>query len=75
MISKKEYSPVFEIWLFWMGVIGSFTFLTAAIGSSVLIYLNLLGKYFLKVLINIYFNNSLNNKQNNELGIWKHRRM
>ena len=45
--------PSLEFWLFW----------TAIIGSFVRIYVNVRGKYFLKLLINIYFNNSLNNKK------------
>ena len=40
------------------------------IGSFVHIYVNVHGKYFLKVLINIYFNNILNKKQKNWLDIW-----
>ena len=44
-------------------------FLKAIIGSFVSMYVNVRGKYFLKVLINIYCDNSLNNKQNNWFGI------
>ena len=38
-------------------------FFTTIIGSFVRIDVNVRGKYFLKVLINIYFNDILNNKQ------------
>ena len=44
-----------SVWLFWIVVIG----------GLVRKYVNGCGKYILKVLINLYFNNILNNKQKN----------
>ena len=40
-------------------------FLMAIIGSDVRIHVNVRGKYFRNVIINTYFNKSLNKKQNN----------
>ena len=53
---KFDYfkQPSSEIWLFE----------TAIIGSYVHIYINVRGKYFLKLLINRYFSQTLNNTQN-----------
>ena len=39
------------------------------------IYVNMRGKYYLKVKINKYYNSILNKKQDKWLNIWTHRRM
>ena len=57
--------PVLVVWMF----------KTAFIGSYLLIHVNVRGKFFLDVLISIYVNDSLNNKNQNRSKIWTLRRM